>query len=243
MTGRVEGKVTLITGAAQGQGEAEARLFAAEGATVVMTDVNAALGEAVAADIGATFLTHDVSSAADWATVMERVVADHGQLDGLVNNAAIFERNRLVDTTEDQLRRMLDINVMSVFFGMQAAAPVMTEAAGGSIVNISSVAGLRGAPGSFAYGASKFAVTGMTKTASYELGAQGIRVNSIHPGFIDTAMLPDNQKVRDNMTKLVPLGRVAEAEEVARLALFLVSDDSSYTTGSEYVVDGGLSAV
>lgn len=239
MAGRLDGKVVVVTGAAQGQGAAEARLFSAEGATVVLTDVKADDGNAVANELGAVFLTHDVSSAADWGTVMEHVQSSHGRLDGLVNNAAIFERNRLVDTTEDQLRRMLDVNVMSVFFGMQAAVPLMTEH-GGAIVNISSAAGIRAAPGSFAYGASKFAVTGMTKTAAFELGDMGIRVNSIHPGFIDTGMLPENQKVRDNMAGIVPLGRVAEPDEVANLALYLVSDDSSYSTGSEFVVDGGI---
>ena len=240
MAGRLEGKTVLVTGAAQGQGAAEARLFAAEGATVVLTDVKADAGQAVADEIGGAFLTHDVSSAADWSAVADHIESAHGRLDALVNNAAIFERNRLVDTTEDQLRRMLDINVMSVYLGMKAVVPLMSDG-GGSIVNISSVAGLRGAPGSFAYGASKFAVTGMTKTAAYELGEMGIRVNSIHPGFIDTAMLPENQKVRDNMAGIVPLGRVAEAEEVAQLALYLVSDESSYSTGSEFVVDGGIS--
>lgn len=239
MTRRLDGKVVVVTGAAQGQGAAEARLFAAEGATVVLTDVKTEDGKAVADELGATFFTHDVSSAADWDAVMKHVQSTHGRLDGLVNNAAIFERNRLVDTTEDQLRRMLDVNVMSVFFGMKAAVPLMTEQ-GGAIVNISSAAGIRAAPGSFAYGASKFAVTGMTKTAAFELGELGIRVNSIHPGFIDTGMLPENQKVRDNMAGIVPLGRVAEPEEVARLALYLVSDESSYSTGSEFVVDGGI---
>jgi 3alpha(or 20beta)-hydroxysteroid dehydrogenase len=240
MSKRLDGKVIVVTGAAQGQGAAEARLLASEGAVVVLTDVKTDEGQSIAAELGATFLTHDVSSAADWDVVMGDVASRHGRLDGLINNAAIFERNRLVDTTEDQLRRMLDVNVMSVFFGMQAAAGPMTESGGGSIVNISSAAGIRAAPGSFAYGASKFAVTGMTKTAAFELGAQGIRVNSIHPGFIDTGMLPENQKVRDNMAGIVPLGRVADPEEVARLALFLVSDESSYSTGSEFVVDGGI---
>jgi 3alpha(or 20beta)-hydroxysteroid dehydrogenase len=241
MTGRLDGKVVVVTGASQGQGAAEARLFTAEGATVVLTDVNTDDGNAVADELGAVFITHDVSSAADWDAVMNHVKSTNGRLDGLVNNAAIFERNRLIDTTEDQLRRMLDVNVMSVFFGMKAAVPLMTEH-GGAIVNISSAAGIRAAPGSFAYGASKFAVTGMTKTAAYELGELNIRVNSVHPGFIDTGMLPENQKVRENMASIVPLGRLADPDEVARLALYLVSDESSYSTGSEFVVDGGITA-
>jgi 3alpha(or 20beta)-hydroxysteroid dehydrogenase len=241
MTGRLDGKVVVVTGASQGQGAAEARLFSAEGATVVLTDVRTDDGNAVADELGAVFITHDVGSAADWDAVMNHVKLTHGRLDGLVNNAAIFERNRLVDTTEDQLRRMLDVNVMSVFFGMKAAVPLMTEH-GGAIVNISSAAGIRASPGSFAYGASKFAVTGMTKTAAYELGELSIRVNSIHPGFIDTGMLPENQKVRENMASIVPLRRLADPDEVARLALYLVSDESSYSTGSEFVVDGGITA-
>lgn len=241
MTARLDGKIIVITGAAQGQGAAEARLFSTEGATVILTDVKADDGRALASELGATFVSHDVSSAADWEAVMAHVASEHGRLDGLVNNAAIFERNRLVNTTEDQLRRMLDVNVMSVFFGMRAAVPLMTDR-GGAIVNISSVAGLRAAPGSFAYGASKWAVTGMTKTAAYELGSVGIRVNSIHPGFIDTGMLPQNETVRENMAGIVPLGRLADPDEVARLALYLVSDESSYSTGSEFVVDGGISA-
>lgn len=243
-SGRLDGKRVLITGAARGQGAEEARLFAEAGADLILTDITEEEGRAVAAEVDASFVPHDVSSSADWDRVMDVVGKQFGRLDGLVNNAAIYARNRLVDTTEDDLRRMFDVNVMSVFFGMQGAAKVMAEHGGGSIVNVSSVAGIRAAPGSFAYGASKFAVTGMTKNAAYELGPLGIRVNSIHPGFIDTTMLPgsDNEELRGKMARIVPLKRLAEASEVATLALYLVSDDSSYSTGSEFVVDGGISA-
>jgi len=242
MAGRVEGKVVVVTGGAQGQGAAEARLLAAQGARVVLTDVNGEGGEAVAADAGGLFVRHDVSSAPDWAAVMQRVADEFGRLDGLVNNAAIFERGRLVDTSEDQFRRIMDVNALGVYLGMAAAVPLMLDSGGGSIVNISSGAGLRATPGSFAYSASKFAVTGMTKTAAAELGPDGIRVNSIHPGFIDTAMLPDNEALREKMAGAVPLRRIARPDEVAQLALFLISDDSSYSTGGEFVVDGGVTA-
>ena len=240
--GRLEGKRVLITGAAKGQGAEEARLFAAAGAQLILTDITEDTGRAVADEVGATFVPHDVSSSVDWKRVMDVVTSTFGRLDGLVNNAAIYARHRMIDTSEDDFRRMFDINVMSVLFGMQGAAKIMAENGGGSIVNISSVAGIRAAPGSFAYSTSKFAVTGMTKNAAHELGPLGIRVNSIHPGFIDTTMLPGNDELRAKMAQIVPLGRVAEASEVAALALYLVSDESSYSTGSEFVVDGGISA-
>ena len=242
MAGRLDGKRVLITGAARGQGAEEARLFSAEGADLILTDITEEEGRAVAEEVGATFVPHDVSSGADWDRVMSVVGDQFGRLDGLVNNAAIYARSRLVDTSEEDLRRMLDVNVMSVFFGMQGAATVMAENGGGSIVNVSSVAGIRAAPGSFAYSASKFAVTGMTKNAAHELGPLGIRVNSVHPGFIDTTMLPGNDEARAKMARIVPLKRLAEASEVAALALYLISDESSYSSGSEFVVDGGISA-
>jgi 3alpha(or 20beta)-hydroxysteroid dehydrogenase len=242
MSGRLDGRVVVVTGGGRGQGEAESRLFSAEGATVVLTDVLVDAGQAVADDIGGTFIAHDVSSAADWDRVMARVRDQHGRLDGLVNNAAIYERARLIDTSEDLFRRTLDVNTVGVYLGMKAAAPLMIDGGGGSIVNISSGAGLRATPGAFAYSASKWAVTGMTQTAAVELGEYGIRVNSIHPGFIDTAMLPDNEAVKTNMAKIVPLGRIAEPREVANLALYLLSDESSYSTGAPFIVDGGIIA-
>lgn len=244
--GKLDGKVAIVTGAARGQGGAEATLFRAEGAEVVMTDVLADEGEVLAKEIGATFIVHDVRSEEEWADVVRQTVDRHGRVDVLVNNAGIFQRARLVDTDIDLYRRIVDVNQVGVFLGMRAVAPTMTEQRGGSIVNISSVAGLRAAPGVLAYCASKFAVTGMTKAVAMELARHQVRVNSIHPGMIDTDMMTQVTggvaERHDKFARSVPLGRAAEAKEVAALALFLASDDSSYCTGSEFVVDGGLTA-
>lgn len=244
--GRLDNKVAIITGAARGQGEAEARLFAAEGAAVVLTDVLSAEGQAVADDIGGTFHHHDVSVEDGWRRVVESTVADHGRIDVLVNNAGIFHRAKLIDHTLDDLRRLIDINLIGVFLGMQAVAPTMIGQEAGSIVNISSVAGLVGAPGSIGYGATKFAVTGMTKTAAVELARHNIRVNSIHPGMIDTEMMVEvtsgDQRRHERMAASLPIRRAAAADEIANLALYLASDESSYSTGSEFVADGGVTA-
>jgi 3alpha(or 20beta)-hydroxysteroid dehydrogenase len=244
--GRLDGKVAIVTGGARGQGGAEATLFRAEGAQVVVTDVLQAEGQALAEEIGATFVAHDVRSEEAWADVVGRTVELHGRVDVLVNNAGIFQRAKLLDTDLEMYRRIVDVNQVGVFLGMKAVAPVMIEHGAGSIVNISSVAGLRAAAGGFAYGASKFAVTGMTKSAAMELARHGIRVNSIHPGIIETDMITEvtggNAERHDRFVRSVPLRRGAEPSEVARLALFLASDDASYCTGSEFVVDGGMTA-
>jgi 3alpha(or 20beta)-hydroxysteroid dehydrogenase len=236
--GRLDGRVALITGGARGQGEAEARLFASEGATVVITDVLAEQGERVAGEIGCDFLEHDVSSEERWAEVVADVVDRHGRIDVLVNNAGILHASRLVNYQTADWDRVIAINQTGVFFGMRAVAPIMLEQGSGSIVNISSVAGLEGIFGSMAYSASKFAVRGMTKVAAKELGPRGVRVNSIHPGYIDTDMTADFPKER--MLRGVPLGREADPSEVAAVVLFLASDESSYCTGQEFVVDGGM---
>lgn len=242
--GKLEGKVALITGGARGQGAAEARLFASEGAQVVITDVLDDDGKQTAAGIGsaATFHHHDVTSEAEWTGIVESVLAEHGQLDVLVNNAGILAIAPLAMTTEADYRRVIDVNQVGVFLGMKAVVPHMVERQSGSIVNISSVAGLRAAPGMIAYGASKWAVRGMTKTVAREVAPFGVRVNSIHPGIIDTPMLQDftNWGVMDRLMEQVPMARQAEAHEVAKLALFLASDESSYSTGSEFVIDGGM---
>jgi len=243
---RLEGKVAIVTGGARGQGAAEATLFREEGAEVVVTDVLADEGHALATTVGATFLTHDVRSEEEWTEVVRHTVELHGRLDVLVNNAGIFHRARMLDTDLDTFRRVTDVNQVGVFLGMKAVAPTMIDQGGGSIVNISSVAGLRAAGGGFAYGASKFAVTGMTKSAAVELARHAVRVNSIHPGIIETEMI--NQVTggdadrHDRFVAGVPLRRAAEPEEVARLALFLASDESAYCTGSEFVIDGGMTA-
>jgi 3alpha(or 20beta)-hydroxysteroid dehydrogenase len=244
--GRLDGKVAIVTGGARGQGGAEATLFRDEGASVVITDVLRDEGELLAKEIGATFLAHDVRSEEEWGEVVRETLDRLGRIDVLVNNAGIFERAKMLDTDVATYRRILDVNQVGVFLGMRAVAPTMIEQGAGSIVNISSVAGLRAAAGGFAYGASKFAVTGMTKSAAIELARHGVRVNSIHPGMIETDMITQvtggNPERHERFARSVPLRRPADPSEVARLALFLASDDSSYCTGSEFVIDGGMTA-
>jgi len=244
--GRLDGKVALITGAARGQGAAEARLFAAEGADVVLTDILDAEGQETAAACGGAYLHHDVTSEAEWQRAVDEALRLHGRIDVLVNNAGIWHSAGLLETTPNDYRRVIEVNQIGVFLGMRAVAKPMMAQRSGSIVNISSVAGLRGGTAGFAYHASKFAVRGMTKCAARELGPYGIRVNSIHPGLIETAMLHQLPGVDagrlDAYLRTVPLGRVADPIEVARLALFLASDESSYATGAEFIVDGGLTA-
>ena len=244
--GRLEGKTVLITGGARGQGAAEARLFAEEGANVVLTDVLGEEGERTAAEVGGTFLRHDVTSEEEWASVVSRTVELHGGIDVLINNAGIYIPTPLVGGDLGDYRRVIEVNQTGVYLGMREVAPVMIERGGGSIINISSVGGLRGTGVAFGYTASKWAVRGMTKSAAVALGRYGIRVNSVHPGPIETAMLHQIPAIEagglDEVLRRVPLGRVAEAEEVAKLTLFLASDESSYSTGSEFVIDGGMTA-
>jgi 3alpha(or 20beta)-hydroxysteroid dehydrogenase len=245
MSETLAGKVALITGGARGQGEAEGRLFTAEGATVLLADVIDDDGERAAKDIGCQYTHLDVSSEEEWDTVVADVVATHGRLDILVNNAGIFRAGRLTEETKQQWDLVIAVNQTGVFLGMRAGARAMAEGGrGGSIVNISSVAGLEGIFGSMAYSASKWAVRGMTKVAAKELGRYGIRVNSIHPGFIQTAMTADfpamvDEEKRRRLLKLTPLGRVGQPEDIANMALFLAGESSSYCTGQEFVVDGG----
>lgn len=243
--GKLEGRVALVTGGARGQGAAEAQLFASEGAVVVLTDVLDADGEKTAAAVGGRYLHHDVTSESRWREVVDDVLDRHGRLDVLINNAGVYRGTNLMDTPESVYREVIDINQVGVFLGMQAVARPMMAQRSGAIVNISSIAGLRGG-GSIAYVASKWAVRGMTKTAAITLAPYGIRVNSIHPGLIETPMLHQLPGVdageADRYIARIPLGRFADAMEVAKLALFLASDDSSYSTGSEFVIDGGMTA-
>jgi 3alpha(or 20beta)-hydroxysteroid dehydrogenase len=238
MADRLAGKVALITGGARGQGAAEAKLFVDEGATVVITDVLTEEGERTAGELGCDFLPHDVSSAEQWDEVVAEVLRRHGHVDVLVNNAGILHAGRMANTRVEDWDRVIAVNQTGVFLGMKSVAPTMTEQGSGSIVNISSVAGLEGMFGSMAYTASKFAVRGMTKVAAKELSPSGVRVNSIHPGLINTDMTSDFPKER--MLRGVPLGREAEPSEVAAVVLFLASDESSYCTGQEFIVDGGM---
>ena len=243
--GRLDDKIALITGGARGQGAAEATRFIEEGATVRITDVLHDAGGQLADDLGgsASYRPLDVRNAQEWQTVVDEIVDEYGRLDVLINNAGIFQLADLESTTEEDWQRMIDINQTGVFLGMKTVAPQMKSQRSGSIVNISSIAGLQGTAMSFAYGATKWAVRGMTKSAAQELGPFGVRVNSIHPGIIETPMLEllggDGGAITQGRA---PLGRPAEADEVAKLALFLASDEASYSTGSEFVVDGGWMA-
>jgi len=245
--GALDGKVAIVTGAARGQGEAQARLFASEGARVLLGDVLDDEGASVAASIGeaAVYWHLDVTEEASWAGALAEVEQRWGRLDVLVNNAGVARFAPLAMTTLEDYMAVIAVNQVGVFLGMRAAIPLMSGTGGGSIINTSSVDGLTGMMGVTAYVASKFAVRGMTKTAALELGSVGIRVNSIHPGGIDTPMLrPDGLPALDlsAMFSRVPLGRIGTVDDVADLALFLASDRSSYCTGAEFVIDGGLLA-
>jgi len=249
--GALDGKVALISGGARGMGAAEARCFAAEGAAVVIGDVRADEGAALAAAIGdaARFVPLDVTDEASWAGAVEAAVDAFGSLTVLVNNAGIAEGASLADTTLDSYRRVIEVNQIGVFLGMKAAIDPMTGAGGGSIVNISSIDGLVGMNNVVSYVASKWAVRGMTKTAAMELAPRGIRVNSIHPGFILTELGTDNlgvepvhRMLETYSARMAPMKRAGRPEEIAALACFLASDTSSYSTGSEFVADGGLIA-
>ncbi len=245
---RLKDKVALITGGARGQGAAESRLFAAEGARVVVADVLQDEGEKLAEELGgeACFMPLDVCSEDNWNTVVGALEERYGRLDVLVNNAGILRVTPLLETSLEEYRQVIDINQVGCFLGLKIGGAALVRTGGGAIVNISSVAGLWGVPRAVAYTASKFAITGMTKTAAMELGPLGVRVNSIHPGAIDTVMTRggpfDNDVDLDAACSQQPLPRVGQPEDVARLALFLASDECSYSTGSEFVIDGGVMA-
>ena len=249
--GRLDGKVALISGGAQGQGAAEARMFAAEGAKVVIGDILDVDGTKVAAEIaesgGDTLFVHlDVTNEEDWRDAIEAAVSKFGKLNVLVNNAGIWRGGRVEDTTVEEWDAILDVNAKGVFLGTKLAIAEMRKAGGGSIINISSTAGLVGGPRSTAYTASKGAVRLLTKATAVQYGREGIRANSIHPGPIDTAMIHevwhgDEQTRAESIARTV-LGRVGTAEDVAYGALFLASDESSFMTGSEMVIDGGITA-
>ena len=247
---RLEGKVALISGGARGQGETEARLFAQEGASVVLGDILESEGAAAAAAIGesggkARFIALDVTSEDDWISAVRFTVETFGRLDILVNNAAIYTRTRIVDTDIEEWRRIMDINMTGVFLGTKHAIPAMRELGGGSIINISSTAGLVGSAGGSAYGTSKGGVRLFTKYTAIQHAPDGIRANSIHPGPIDTDMIADNLSTpegRAQSLSRVPLGRIGTVMDVAYGALFLASDESSFVTGSELVIDGGMTA-
>jgi NAD(P)-dependent dehydrogenase (short-subunit alcohol dehydrogenase family) len=243
--GRLDGRVCIVTGAGSGIGEATARLFCAEGAVVILTDIDAAAVAAVAADIGngATALRQDTSCEADWRSLVAGVVAAHGRVDVLVNNAGYGVEKSMIETTIEEWRHLMGVNCDGVFLGMKHVVPAMTR--GGSIVNISSIFGKVGAPRVVAYAASKGAVALMSKAAALECADQGngVRVNSLHPGFVATpafGRMPQDR--RDAVSAAHPIGRVALPSEIAEAALFLASDASSFMIGAELVVDGGYTA-
>ncbi|WP_431874464.1 glucose 1-dehydrogenase [Amycolatopsis sacchari] len=244
--GRLDGKVALITGAARGQGAAAARRFVAEGARVTIADVLDDEGKALADELGAAYQHLDVSSEDDWAAAVERTVDEFGSLTVLVNNAGILHFSELAKTSLADYERVIRVNQIGAFLGMRSVVEPMSHAEAGSIVNVSSVEGLAGMPYLVAYTASKFAIRGMTKVAALELGRKGIRVNSVHPGMIDTAMVSEAAGGAEIDTswvgKKVALGRVGQPEEIANLVVFLASDESSYSTGAEFVADGGATA-
>ena len=232
------GRVALVTGGARGIGAAIVRALVRDGATVVVSDVLDEPGEQLASELGQHYVRLDVTDPAAWADVTARVAEEHGALDVLVNNAGIATSASVAKQELEEWNRVLEVNLTGTFLGIQAAARVMRPRGRGSIVNLSSVDGLRGNVALHAYTASKFAVTGITKSTALELGRHGIRVNSVHPGFIATGMTAH----LDAADFGIALGRAGTPEDVAELVAFLASDASGYSTGAEFVVDGGITA-
>jgi 3alpha(or 20beta)-hydroxysteroid dehydrogenase len=229
----------LITGAAQGMGEAHARHAAAEGAAVIVADVNDDGGQRVAAALGGTYHHLDVTAPDQWRRALEQIV-EGGRLDGLVNNAAVLIEGGLFDGDEAGFRTVTDVNLLGVLFGMAAVAPVMRDQGAGSIVNIASVSGRRG-HGTIAYVGSKWAVRGITQSAAHQLGPFGVRANAVLPGAVSTEMfLSRSDEAVGRFTAAVPLGRPGHPSEVSAAVTFLLSDEASYINGAEIIVDGGM---
>ena len=246
--GSLDGKVAIITGAARGQGAAAARLFVEQGARVVIADVLDDIGKELAESLGAAAIHRhlDVASEDDWRTVVGEVVETLGGVQVLVNNAGILRFIALPDTTLEDYLRIVNINQVGTFLGMREVAKPMMAAGGGSIINISSIEGLAGMPYLTAYTSTKFAIRGMTKVAALELGPHNIRVNSVHPGMIETDMVKDAAGGHDidlsPAAKRIALRRMGQSEDIAEVVLFLASDNSRYVTGAEIAADGGATA-
>lgn len=241
---RLENKVAIITGGAAGMGEAHVRLFIQEGAKVILTDINAEKGEALAKELGenALFIQHDVTDEAGWENVVSEAEKAFGPVNILVNNAGISPVLSLEHASLDDYMTVVNINQVSVFLGMKYVAASMKKAESGSIINVSSINGLKG--GVIGYTDTKFAVRGMSKAAARELAQYNIRVNSVHPGVIDTPMVRESgafDKIQQ-MVQMIPLKRMAQPNEISQLVLFLASDDSSYSTGAEFIADGGITS-
>ncbi len=247
---RLENKVALISGGARGMGGVEARLFAKEGAKVVIGDIREEEGRQIEAQIAEAggeclFIFLDVTKEANWVEAVASTVARFGKLDILINNAGIFPMEKVEDTTPESWDQVMDINAKGVFLGTKAAIPAMRQSGGGSIINLSSIAGLVGSSYSSSYNASKGAVRLLTKSTAIQYAKEGIRANSIHPGLIDTLMAADllaDEELRQRRIASTPLGRIGTAQEVAQGALYLASDESSFVTGSELIIDGGFTA-
>lgn len=238
---RIDGKVAIVTGGGHGQGSVTARYLREAGALVYVTDIDVEAGTDAAAKAGAVAaLAHDVTDEASWRSVVERVVGDQGRIDVLVNNAGIIAWETLTETSPESWQRIVAVNQTGPYLGMRAVAPAMKARRSGSIVNISSVAGLGGSSPCFAYGATKWAVRGMTRGAAQELGPYGVRVNAVLPGTIESRMIEGID--RDALTARIPLGRIGAREDVARLTLWLASDESAYASGADFLLDGGSSA-
>jgi NAD(P)-dependent dehydrogenase (short-subunit alcohol dehydrogenase family) len=246
---KLQGKVAIVTGAAVGIGRAVAELFAKEGAKVVLTDIKEKEGMEAAKSINghsgeALFIRHDVSKEDEWIRVVNETMEKYGTIDILVNNAGVYYICPLAETTLEKWNWLMGINVTGVFLGMKHVLPIMAKNRKGSVINLSSVAGLGGAAGHCLYGASKGAVRIMTKDAAVEYGPFNVRINSVHPAYIHTAMAEYGaEQAKTDVEKLgenYPLGRIGKPEEVAKACLFLASDDSSFITGEEMVIDGGM---
>jgi 3alpha(or 20beta)-hydroxysteroid dehydrogenase len=240
--GLLDGKTAIVTGAANGQGAAAARRFAAEGARVVLTDIDEPNGRKVAGEIGqsAMFLRHDISKKTEWAEVTAAAAERFGPVGILLNNAGILLRASIEETSEEQLEHVIRVNVIGAFLGMRAVIGSMKQLGGGSIINVSSVGGMGGHPHILAYGTSKYAVRGLTHHAARDLGKYGIRVNAIMPGIIDTQMIGSiEDKVKQSWLASIPMGRIGTPDECATVALFLASDLSRYISGADIVVDAG----
>lgn len=244
---RLNGKVAIITGGSQGMGESHVRTFVAEGARVVFTDLNEEKGQKIADDLGenALFIKQDVTSVEDWKKVVSEAESKFGPVNVLVNNAGILGPIKTItEISEEEYLKVIEINQNGVFYGMKYTIPSMQKAGIGSIINISSIAGIVAIPGypSLAYMGSKFAVRGLTKAAAVEYGKENIRANSVHPGYIKTPMMVEaTDEDGSGAADAIPLGRMADAKEVSDLVIFLASDESSFLTGTEQIIDGGMS--
>lgn len=242
---KLVGKVALITGASMGMGKEHAEKFINEGATVYLADINDEKGLASAKELGgkAHFVHLDVTNEEDWQNAIETIKENEGVLDILVNNAGISVFLPLSTMTKEQYMKSIEINQLSVFLGMKCALPLLEKSEAASIINISSIEGFHGSSGGYAYVSSKFAVRGLTRSAALEFATKNIRVNSVHPGAVETPMVLEatgaQKEAIEQFKNTIPMKRMAKPEEISKLVLFLASDDSSYSTGAEFIVDGG----